>query len=109
MTEQLDVPRFARPIPVSLSLDTKLKLEALATILQQTTSAVLERAVLTYVTSLPDVDRALVHSLATRARQSLSVHARSETEGMRTSTTVNGSEFSYRGSIDDGLEIVFKN
>src|SRR5438876_6563503 len=102
-------PRFQRPLPVSLSWETKLKLEALATMLQQPTSAVLERAVLTYITSLPEADRKLVQSLATRARQSLSLHSESENGGVQTSKTVNGKEFRYRGSIDDGLEILFEN
>jgi hypothetical protein len=110
MTEtSLSEPRFQRPVPASLSLETKLKLEALATMLQQPTSAVLERAILTYISSLPEPDRALVQSLATRARQSLSLQSESGNGGMRTSETVTGKEFRFRGSLEDGLEILFEN
>ena len=92
-----------------LSLETKLKLDALATMLQQSTSTVLERAILTYIASLPEADRVLVQSLATRARQSLSLHSESGNGGMRISETVSGKEFRYRGSIEDGVEILFES
>ncbi len=102
-------PRFPRPIPISLSLETKLKLDALATMLQQPISSVVERGILAYISSLPEVDRALVHSLATRARQSVSLHSESENVGIRSSSTVSGKPFSYKGSIDGDLEILFQN
>ena len=99
-----------RSIPVSLSAETRLKLEALSTMLQESTSLVLERAVVAYITSLPLVDRDLVELLATRARQSLSTQSSVSPEGdIRSSRTVKGKEFIYKGSIDDRIEVLFEN
>jgi hypothetical protein len=101
---------FRRPIPVSLSDEARLKLEALSTMLQEPASLVLERAVLAYITSLPLADRDLVKSLATRARVSLSTQSTVSTSGdIRSSRTVKGTEFIYKGSIEDRIEVLFEN
>ncbi|HEV2202181.1 MAG TPA: hypothetical protein VGR73_20365 [Bryobacteraceae bacterium] len=97
-----------RSAPVTLSLETKLRLEALAAIHQQPAFAILERALLAYVASLPGADRGLVESLAARARQSLSSQTEAGGSAVRNSETVTGKEFKYRGSIDSGLEILFE-
>jgi hypothetical protein len=101
---------FERLMSGSLSGETKLKVEALSTMLQEPIAVVLERAVLAYVASLPSADRDLIQSLTTRARQSLSTRSNgSDNEQTRTSRTVTDKEFVYKGSIDEGLEVLFDN
>jgi hypothetical protein len=102
--------RSARSSAILLSLDAKLKVDALATMHQKSAAAIIESAVLAYVAALPDADRTLVESLAARAKQSLaSRRDGSDGDGLRTSKTVNGKEFTYRGSIDSGIEVLFEN
>jgi predicted transcriptional regulator len=106
--EQPD-PRSLRPVAVSLSLDAKLKLDALSTMLQQPNSTILERAISTFVGSLTDADQELVESLAMRARQSLFQQSAASDGSILTSNTVTGKDFRFRGSLDDGLEVFFEN
>src|SRR3974377_1797268 len=106
---------FQRPTPISLSTETKLKLEALATMLQQPMSVVVERTVLAYIGSLPEKDRDLIESLAARAAQSLAQQSGEPKQGgtqmnggRRLSRTVTGKEFAYiEGSV--GIEVFFEN
>ena len=109
MTNHIDSPP-ARPISVALSLTTRLRLQAIETILQQSTSVVLQRAIEDFIEHLPDHDRALIKALTTRALNSLQKRADDDTPREEsTGRTVNGKPFRYRGSIDDGLEILFEN
>src|SRR5260370_16748160 len=95
---QISDSLFQRPMPVSFTLLTKLKIEALETILQQPTSVVLERAVLSYIEALPNGDRSLVQSLATRALESVqqSNQAEPNTKTIRVCNTVSGNHSRHR-------------
>lgn len=98
-------------MPVSFTLLTKLKIEALETILQQPTSVVLERAVLSFIDALPNGDRSLVQSLATRALESVQQSSKAEpnAKAIHGCNTVSGKQFRYRGSLEEGIEILFDN
>src|SRR5258708_33781946 len=102
---------FQGPMPVSFTLLTKLKIEALEAILQQPTSVVLEKAVLSFIEALPNGDRSLVQSLATRALESVQQSSQAEpnTKAIRVCNTVSGKQFRYRGSLEEGIETLFDN
>lgn len=108
---QISDSLFQRPMPVSFTLLTKLKIEALETILQQPTSVVLEKAVLSFIEALPNGDRSLVQSLATRALESVQQSSQAEpnTKAIRVCNTVSGKQFRYRGSLEEGIETLFDN
>ena len=77
---------------------------------QKSAASIVESAVLSYVASLPEGDRTLVESLAARARRSLSSQRGGADIGsLRTSKTVKGKEFTYKGSLDSGIEVYFEN
>lgn len=103
--------QFQRPMAVTFTLPTKLKVEALGTLLQQPSSIVLERAVLALIETLPDADRALVESVATRALESVreASEAESSTSGIHVCQTVSGKHFRYKGSVDEGIDVLFDN
>ncbi|MGA3040614.1 MAG: hypothetical protein ABSF54_07485, partial [Bryobacteraceae bacterium] len=94
--------RNQRPLSVAFTLSTKLRIEALETILQRPTSTILEDAVQGLIAALPEGDRNLVESLAGRALESVrrSSQADKATGRVRACTTVSGKRFEYTGSLD---------
>jgi hypothetical protein len=102
--------RNQRPLSVPFTLATKLKIEALETILQQPASTILETAVRAFIAALPDADRKLVESLASRALESVQQSSQAETAAkrVRVCSTVSGSHFEYTGSLDEGIEVLFQ-
>jgi len=109
MAQQIDSP-LTRPLSVALPLTTRLRLQAVETILQRPTSAVLQKAIEEFIDHLPDHDRALIDAMTTRAHNSLQDRTMNNpTREENTGRTVNGKPFRYRGSIDEGLEILFDN
>jgi len=101
--------RNQRPLSVAFTLSTKLRIEALETILQRPTSTILEDAVQGLIAALPEGDRNLVESLAGRALESVrrSSQADKATGRVRACTTVSGKRFEYTGSLDAGIEVQF--
>jgi hypothetical protein len=102
--------RNQRPLSIAFTLATKLKIEALETILQRPASTILENAVQAFIAALPDGDRKLVGSLATRALESVQQSSEAETAArpMRLCNTVNGKQFNYTGSLDEGISVMFE-
>jgi hypothetical protein len=102
--------RGQRPVSVTFTLPTKLRIDALEAILQQPASTILENAVLAFVAALPDCDRSLVESLATRALKSVQQSSKTDAAArpVQVCDTVNGKQFRYTGSLDDGIEVLFE-
>jgi hypothetical protein len=104
--------RPQRPLALPLSLDSRLRLEALETIFQQPSSEIVERAILGLLDRMAEADRLLVEALVNRARQAISdskQNGTSRDSDLKTCYTVTGKEFRYRGSLAEDVEVVFDN
>jgi hypothetical protein len=106
------VSRYQPPLSLTLPLRTRVQLEALDTLLRQSSSEVVERAVAALVETLDTRDRELIELLTNRVLENIGQNrqmAERETSTIRDSQTVSGKKFRYSGSIEGGLEVHFEN
>ncbi len=97
---------------VAFSLRSRLTLEALETLLRIPANRIVESALEAYVAGLPEADKRLLESLVSRASEhEAALESSTKTRGseVHEGQTVKGKSFNYRGSLDEGLVILFEN